>query len=533
MALVKKVLTEAAALTEGSVKKESKIMAAARTLHESGLAKRCPAVAALMESTNKADKAKAAVITTALKNTAALYESAGVRGLLKEDVTTSTAGLMPGVASLTPQVVDIVSIFYPQMVAHYIADIQALDKQTGEIFVIKTRYGMTAATVNAGDIIFEKPTDGTYASEKLGAKVVANGGTATYTLDLASREAGAPTTTTDEESGEVTVTGGVHVAIRKGSVRVFLGGKEVARDYGTGVLLSKNVNSATSTVDYAGGTVTVAFNDGVVEDGMIITAEALYDSEIYDEAIRTVEFDILEKPVRAEEHPLMSSYSVASALVANAHMNLDVDEMISNQLAGTIRWERDIDLIKKIDAAAAHYNELDFDCSANGTNLTLKQRYNAYDVMISTARGTIQEAMGRGTVEFMIVSAQQGLPIVEQIDGFVAAPEAKKPIGPYLAGTLRDGTINVIAVPYASVAPTHQADDTLLDSVVFGFKGYQAGDASVIVAEWVPLYFTPTFQAPNLKNHKGCLSFYDLFVNEPKYLAKGAIQNFNVAGAGN
>lgn len=516
MALVKKVLTEAAALTEGSVKKESKIMAAARTLHESGLAKRCPAVAALMESTNKADKAKAAVITTALKNTAALYESAGVRGLLKEDVTTSTAGLMPGVASLTPQVVDIVSIFYPQMVAHYIADIQALDKQTGEIFVIKTRYGMSAATVDAGDIIFEKPTDGTYASEKLaGTANAETAGQTDFELTLAGR------------NGEDT-----EVAIRKGSVRVFLGGKEVARDYGTGVLLSKNVNSAQSTVDYAEGHVKVVFLNGV-DAGVTVTVEALYDSEIYDEAIRTVEFDILEKPVRAEEHPLMSSYSVASALVANAHMNLDVDEMISNQLAGTIRWERDIDLIKKIDAAAAHYNELDFDCSANGSNLTLKQRYNAYDVMISTARGTIQEAMGRGTVEFMIVSAQQGLPIVEQIDGFVAAPEAKKPIGPYLAGTLRDGTINVIAVPYASVAPTHQADDTLLDSVVFGFKGYQAGDASVIVAEWVPLYFTPTFQAPNLKNHKGCLSFYDLFVNEPKYLAKGAIQNFNVAGTGN
>lgn len=518
MALVKKVLTEAAALTEGSVKKESKIMAAARTLHESGLAKRCPAVAALMESTNKADKAKAAVITTALKNTAALYESAGVRGLLKEDVTTSTAGLMPGVASLTPQVVDIVSIFYPQMVAHYIADIQALDKQTGEIFVIKTRYGMSAATVQAGDIIFETPTDGTYASEKLTAStaITAENLSGEYILNLAGREAGAPTMNEETDKLE----GGVKVAIRKGSVRVFLGGKEVARDYGTGVLLSKNVDSANSTVDYANGTVTVAFNDGfALEAGAVVSAEALYDSEIYDDAIRTVEFDILEKPVRAEEHPLMSSYSVASALVANAHMNLDVDEMISNQLAGTIRWERDIDLVNKISAAAVAHPELAFDCSANGSNLTLKQRYNSYDVFISGARGAIQEAMGRGTVEFMIVSASQGLPIVEQIDGFVAAPESKKPIGPYLAGTLRDGTINVIAVPYTATLPA--------DEIVFGFKGYQVGDASVIVAEWVPLYFTPTFQAPNLKNHKGCLSFYDLFVNEPKYLVKGAIENFN------
>jgi hypothetical protein len=151
----------------------------------------------------------------------------------------------------------------------------------------------------------------------------------------------------------------------------------------------------------------------------------------------------------------------------------------------------------------------------------LKQRYNAYDVFVSTARGKIQEAMGRGTVEYMIVSASQGLPIVEQIDGFVAAPESKKPIGPYLAGTLRDGTINVIAVPYTKTLPE--------DQIIFGFKGYQAGDAAVIVAEWVPLYFTPTFQAPNLKNHKGCLSFYDLFVNEPKYLVKSAITAFNTS----
>jgi len=86
---------------------------------------------------------------------------------------------------------------------------------------------------------------------------------------------------------------------------------------------------------------------------------------------------------------------------------------------------------------------------------------------------------------------------------------------------LRDGTINVIAVPYTKTLPA--------DQVVFGFKGFQLGDSSVILAEWVPLYMTPTFQAPNLRNHKGCLSFYDLFVNKPEYLVRGAISNFNVA----
>jgi len=32
-----------------------------------------------------------------------------------------------------------------------------------------------------------------------------------------------------------------------------------------------------------------------------------------------------------------------------------------------------------------------------------------------------------------------------------------------------------------------------------------------------------------LKNHKGAMSFYDLFINKPEYLVRGAIANFNNA----
>ena len=525
MSLVKKVMTEATAMTEATVKKESTIAKAARTLTESGLATRCPALAKMFESTNKADKYKAAVITKVLNNTAALYESKGIsrNAVLKEDVTSSTAALMPGVASLTPRVVDIVNIFYPQMVAHHIADIQALDRQTGEIFIIKSRYGMTAAGVAAGDIIFEKPTDGSYASEwyVYGTASIA-AATTSYNLALATPANGGEPFE-DKDNGNAPIPTAAY-KVRSGSIRVMAGGKEIARDFGTGQLAGKGV---TGSVNYTTGALTVVLEAAKAAelDGLTLSAQAARDTEINDDTIRTVEFDILEQPIRAEEHPLMSSYSVASALVANAHMALDVDELISNELAGTIRWERDLALIKKVSEAAERKPELVFDCSANGTNLTLKQRYNAYDVMVSTARGLIQEAMGRGAVEYMIVSATEGLTIVENIDGFVAAPEAKKPVGPYLAGTLRDGTVSVIAVPYVNGANAPLA----ADEVVFGFKGFQMGDAAVVLAEWVPLYFTPTFQAPNLKNHKGCLSFYDLFINQPKYLVKGGIANFNVA----
>lgn len=509
-----KKIEGAAQLAESS-KRATRITEAVERYNASGLAKRCPEVAAMFKG-SKESQYQAANLVRILENTAAKVKADYRIDVLKEDVTTATAGLQPGVATLTPRVVDIVNVFYPQMVANYICDIQALDRQTGEIFIIKTRYGQSAAGVQAGDIIFEKPTDGSYASEWL--MYAEQDAKATVNLTV--------TADTSFKPDPATIPAAEY-KVRAGSVRVYMGGKEIARDYGDGNVQGKGV-LATSSVDYTTGAITLNLDETYFADAIAapekVYAKASRDTEINDDTIRSIEFDVLAQPITAQEHPLMSAYSVASQLVMNAHLAIDADELISNQLAGTIRWERDLALIKTIAAAAKADVSLDFDCQSNGENLTLKQRYSSYDVMVSTARGLIQEAMGRGTVEYMIVSTTQGLPIVEQIEGFKVAPEAKKPVGPYLAGTLRDGTISVIAVPYVAEGAVMAEDE-----IIFGFKGFQMGDSAVVLAEWVPLYFTPTFQAPNLKNHKGCLSFYDLFVNNPKYLCKGAIKNYNVA----
>ena len=363
----------------------------------------------------------------------------------------------------------------------------------------------------------EAPTDGTYSAEALSAPAVAAAAEVTSTVAL---------------PGE-----GETVKVRAGSVIVRIAGKEIARDYGNGAAKMNGVNNGvyniigrgvTGTVDAQSGKITVKLDAEMyadaIADKVMVTFEGALDTETDADLIRKIQFDIPNQPILAKEHPLMSSYSVASGLVMNAHLAIDTDELISNQLAGTIRWERDLALIKAVSGAAVANPDLTFDCAANGENLTLQMRYSSFTTTISTARGIIQETAGRGTVEFIICSARKGLTVIEQIEGFKAAPEAKKPIGPYLAGTLREGTIAVIAVPYTKGA-TVIADD----EVIFGFKGFQLGDSAIVLAEWIPLYFTPTFQAPNLRNHKGALSFYDLFINKPEYMVKGAIKNFNVA----
>lgn len=509
MSILKQIETKTLTEAKRTVKMNKGIAHAATVLAESSLGARCPNLVKGLESESKEAKYAAATLVQLIENTANYVREADGKDILKEDVnTTATSLLSPGVASLTPQLVDIVNVFYPMMVANYIADIQALDRQSGQIFTIKTRYVEEAAGVKAGDIVFEKATDGTYSSEGV--------------ISYAAQTVAAEVTMTPAAALVADAT----VKVRAGSFIVRMGGKEIARDYGmdtrldgvggTYVVIGKGVSG---TLDAVTGEAKLAFDMAMFDAAAEVTAEANYDTETDEDLIRKVQFDIPNQPILAKEHPLMSSYSVAAGLVMNAHLAIDTDELISNQLAGTIRWERDLALIKAVSDAAKFDTSVDFDCSANGQNLTLQQRYSSYTTVISTARGLIQEAAGRGTVDFIIVSAQQGLPIVEQIEGFKAAPEAKKPVGPYLAGTLREGTINVIAVPYSKTLRA--------DHVIFGFKGFQLGDSAIVLAEWVPLYFTPTFQAPNLRNHKGALSFYDLFVNKAEYLVKGVIKEFN------
>lgn len=516
MSILKKLDDNSLVAKARSEKINKGIAHAANVLAESTLGKRCPNLVSDLESSSKEAKYKAATMVQLLENTAAYVMSEQSRDILHEDFASTNAVslLSPGVASLTPKVVDIVNVFYPMMVANYIADIQALDRQSGQIFVIKTRYSQTAAGVNAGDIVFEEATDGTYSSEYIGyANVVAN-------TSVKATPSSIPTDAT--------------VKVRAGSFIVRLAGKEIARDYGNGSAGLDGVNAGSYVVLGKGvsgsvvastGVATLALDATVFADAFTdkatLTFEAAVDTETDTDLIRKIQFDVPNQPILAKEHPLMSSYSVAAGLVMNAHLAIDTDELIANQIAGTIRWERDLTLIRSVYAGAKAYPELTFDCAANGANLTLKERYSSYTTTISTARGLIQEVAGRGTVEFIICSAKQGLTVIEQIEGFKAAPEAKKPIGPYLAGTLREGTISVIAVPYSNTLAA--------DQVVFGFKGFQLGDSSIVLAEWIPLYFTPTFQAPNLKNHKGALSFYDLFLNKPEYLCRGAISNFNNA----
>ena len=505
-------------LNKVTVKESAKKLAisesaqAAQLMTESKLDAACPTTMAMLESSDARTKAMGVKLARIIENTAEAHRNIWkAPALFTEDVAanvTSQFSGINGVAALTPSVLSIVDIFYPNMCLQYIADIQTIDRKTGEIFVLKAKFSDTRAGVQAGDEIFRNLTDGTYATFAAG----------TYEAKAVDAEAA------DVEFA-LTVTDGVVLGqnnvIEAGSAKIYKDGVLVAMDNGKGGLLgSALINTAESSVDYTTGAIKVTFAAAGAENEGNWTAEIAlddvnYGSDYKDGAhlIPHVEFVVDTTSVIAKEHPLVGSVSKASQMILNSHLNLQADEIVKDIMAGLVRQERDIVGITAATAAATYHAELNFNTQTNGANLSELMRYQSFKVNVQNARATIQSTIKRGGLDFIIVGRRAAV-VVQAVEGFKPAAGATDgQVGPYLLGTLEDGKINVI------FAVGIVADD----EVVYGFRGFKTGDAALVVAEFVPLYFTPVFSAPHLVDSQGCLSMYDAFVNNKDYLVKAKI----------
>lgn len=389
------------------------------------------------------------------------------------------------------------------MIAHLITDIQVLDRSTGEIFVLRPRYGTTAAGVVAGQEMWINQTDGTYASEYRSAS--ANGGATDGT-------------TTEFAVSGLCADGG---PMRRASVTVKLAGAIVARDDAHGNMCGrdKEGHTITGTVDYEAGDITVEFS-AAPSAGKTVVIDAFMDSEADPAMINEVNFDITAVPVTARAHPLRYTVSAQAQLVAAAHLDVDVNEVLTNIAAGTIKQERDVSLVNMLVAAATHLPSLDFDLNDATVNYRNKRdRFADIELKLNEAQTKIQSIAGRGGVSF-VVAGPNAANCFRLCEGFEDAPEATNAsVGPYKMGALRNGGVPVICVP---ISKTLGANDFII-----GFRGFQAGDSATVLAEWIPLYFTALFEAPNLQNKRGLMSVYDCFCNRPEYLVSGSVKGYN------
>lgn len=388
-------------------------------------------------------------------------------------------------------------IFYPNIIAQDLVDIQPLAGQVGQIFVMRPRYEQTVPGITPGSasqVFVNYPTYQNYASEDAYETIGTGNGTVTaFTYTVST------------------------VPIRPSSVVITAGGA-TATDDGNGNLVGTGI-AAGSTVNYLTGAVAITFT-AAPANAASVSIQYTYSTEVNDQAIRTMAFDLSVVPVKAKLYPLRYQYSVAAGLAAQAHLAVDVQDTLAELVAQYIKVERDNKLISAIAGSATANALLNFDCN-QGTavattsgSVTTTVAGNAYidkrtlfsqiEIKLDEAEALIQTTMGRGGVDF-VLCGYNAANVFRQCRSFRPEP-VRAPIGAHRIGTLRDGTVSVIKVVNANVLNANQ--------YVFGFKGYMTGDSATILAEWIPMYFSPVFQAPTLTNSQGAFSAYDLYVNE-------------------
>lgn len=387
--------------------------------------------------------------------------------------------------SLVPRVIDLVRIFYPNLIAQELVDIQPMDRQNGEVFIVKPVYTNTAAGVTAGQQVFKNITDGNYASEDISTAIGTGDGTAvTFNVTLAPVPVRATT-----------------LVVKAGSV--------TGVDNGSGVITGTGISSG--TINYVTGALSVTFS-AAVSNLTAVTAKHRYDSEQSPNNIRELEIQLSMFPVTAEPHPLRVRWSTQAQLAASSHLDLDIPDVLANLVASFIKQERDIKLITAIEAAATADTNMNFD-AAPPTNYSRLARYAEVELKLNYAESQTQISQGRGGISW-ILCGPNAADIWRNANGFEPSGVVA-PIGPHKIGTLRDGTVAVIKVPTMNA-----------NKYVTGFKGYVVGDAATILAEWIPLYASPVFQSFDMNNYQGMMSLYAMVMNNAAYYRSGLISNY-------
>jgi hypothetical protein len=462
-----------------------KVITVGHQLFESKFKDMYPTLGNMFESNDPKDHYIAGDTMIVLRNQQLFIE--GMKKRYGESVIVSKLG------DLAPRILDVTRIFYPNQISHIITSMQPLTQMMGQAIVVKPIFTNDAGGVSKGEIVFQKQTNGQYASEE-STEVLGTGDGSTKTFGKTLS----------------------FLPVRVKSITVYVDGVAVGTDDGNGNITGATIDAGTINA-YETGVVSVTFTDAPAST-KAVTITYLFNTEIDATNIREVEINLRIIPVQAKEHPLKISWSVPAAFAANAAIGLDVEDTLSVLAGQFIKTERDRYVVNYISRLAGNpVDALAFNCTAyfsTDRGYPRRVHYQDFKIRIAQAEQLIFNAAGRGSINW-IVCGTNVASLMVNLDGYV--PEVNVvPIGAHVIGTL-DGNKIIIKDPGL---------DT--DTWIAGYNGILPGDAGVIMAEWIPIYFTPTITDVDLKGRKAALSMYDVVTNMSQYYVKGKISNFGV-----
>lgn len=435
-----------------------------------------PQLVAGIESNDQQESYRNAYTAILMKNQAQFIERAAHR------YGESTVSAFLG--DVAPSILDVVRVFAPNTVSHLLANMQPMNQMNGQIIVIRPQFSNDGGGVSDGDIAFEDQTNGYYASEYWDLTLgTGDGGTALF-ADTAN-------------------------AVRPNTLTVTVAGTSVGTDDGSGNITGATIDSG--SVDYSSGEVSVTFAGGsepAIGEAVAITYQA--NSETDPNAIREMDLGLNVISVEAKPYPCRLTWSVEAALAATASIGLDVEDTATVIAGQLLKIERDRQLITYINNLAGSVNSnLVFDASSVA-GYPRREVFDDFVIYLNRAGNEIFKSSGKGSVSW-IVAGTDAATVMSSMKQFVAEPNVV-PIGAHVIGSVNGVTI--VKDPYMTT-----------NEYTVGYNGILPGDSGVVVADWIPVYFTPTQQTADLVGRKALLSMYDIVSNITTYYKKGRITN--------
>lgn len=428
-------------------------------------------------------EAQALSLGVLLENT----EQALDRSLALRERTTAQGGIR---ADLKHQYFDIITAYFPGLIAEELFSVQPLQQKVGEIFfldyILTNQKGSVAERTKAfaHDTIAEYNT---YASEVIDQEFLGTG-----------------TGSKAEFAGNFS-----WLPVKPNSVKGVCDTVKFTDD-GNNNLVGTGVSG---TIDYESGAFVLTFTTEPAEGKKI---EASYEYNLTDVSnagmVPEMDLQVRSEVVIASPHKLRGTYTLDAGYDLQMSQGININDTLLEAASAQLKHETDGFLLQAAKASAA--SNVTFTTSTyvpSTAHVPKRDYYESFVSTITEASSKIWTATKRVRGNWIVCGKDAA-----DILTFLGAPRfvpsgTRTAVGPHYAGTL-DGTWKVYFNPFF-------ADDEFL----VGYKGDNMIDAGLIYAPYLPFFATETVMLDDFIGRRGFASSYGMKNVNSKLYVTGKI----------
>lgn len=372
-----------------------------------------------------------------------------------------------------------VTIVYPNLVAHNLVSVQPMDGPTSIIFYLQALYNASKAPTVAGDNMITNPNP-MYASEEIEGEVVATGTNST---------------------GPYTGTA-AWIPVSPNTV-VITDGTETFTDNGSGTLTGDLGGSG--TIVYATGAINVTFN-GAVGTGVPITANYEYDQE-GNTQVPEVDLNLVQTPVTARSRKLGAKWTLEGAFNLKKLHGRDAEVELVAACTNELKFGVDQGIITDVwngtSQTQAGWSQ------TPDTGVSYAEHQLSFVRTLIQASNKIFDGSGRAVGEWVVAGIDVAS-VIEALPGYEATGKLTGR-GIYESGML-NGNWRIVKNSYFTAT-----------NYLMGYKGGSMFDTGYVFSPYLLFYTTPTYTLMDFITRKGFATMSGKKMVDNTFFCRGSV----------